>query len=111
MTLDPVATNPQHYRVLLENEQVRVLQYEDAPGDATTPHQHPDSVMITGSAFRRLLVAAAGEREVEMAAGVVTWLPAQEHSGANIGDTPTRVIFVELKGTGATVGVDVLGPA
>ena len=110
MTLDPVATNPNHYRVVLENEHVRVLQYEDAPGDRTTPHQHPDSVMITQSSFRRRLKGAGAERDVEMAAGLVTWLPAQQHFGENTGDTPTRVLFVELKGTSATYETGVLGP-
>lgn len=28
---------------------------------------------------------------------VTGWLPAQEHHEENIGDTPTHVIFVELK--------------
>ena len=32
-----------------------------------------------------------------MPSGLVGWLPAQEHAGENIGDTETRVIFVELK--------------
>jgi beta-alanine degradation protein BauB len=27
----------------------------------------------------------------------VRWLPTQEHSGENIGETETHVIFVELK--------------
>ena len=35
---DPVRTNPGHYRVILENERVRVLEYRDSPGDKTTPH-------------------------------------------------------------------------
>jgi quercetin dioxygenase-like cupin family protein len=34
---------------------------------------------------------------VELAAGFVGWLPAQQHHGVNIGDTPTHVLFVELK--------------
>jgi hypothetical protein len=33
-----------------------------------------------------------------MPAGLTGWLPAQEHSGENIGETPTHVLFVELKG-------------
>jgi beta-alanine degradation protein BauB len=40
--LDPVTTNPDHYRVLFENEHVRVLDYTDDPGDQTTPHEHPE---------------------------------------------------------------------
>ena len=33
MSLDPVETNPEHYRVIFENERVRVLEYTDNPGD------------------------------------------------------------------------------
>ena len=95
--LDPTTTNPDHYKVDLENERVRVLEYTDTPGARTTPHRHPDSVMYTLSSFRRRLVSGDAEREVEMVAGTVGWLPAQEHHGENIGDTATHVIFVELK--------------
>lgn len=97
MELDPVATNPDLYHVVFENDRVRVLEYRDEPGDRTTPHGHPDSVMITLSSFRRRLYAGDEERDVEMAAETVAWLPGQEHAGHNIGDTPTRVVFVELK--------------
>lgn len=97
MELDPAVTNPEHYTVVFENERVRVLEYTDQPGDATTPHQHPDTVMYTLSSFRRRLVSGDKEREVEMPAGLVGWLPAQQHHGENIGDTPTHVIFVEVK--------------
>ena len=38
MSLDPVETNPNHYRVVFENERARVLEYTDRPGDRTTPH-------------------------------------------------------------------------
>ncbi len=108
MSLDPVETNPQHYRVLFENEQVRVLEYTDQPGDVTTPHEHPDSVMFTLSSFRRRLVSGDAVREVEQSAGGAGWLPAQQHHGENIGDTPTHVLFVEMKGSGAADGA--LGP-
>jgi quercetin dioxygenase-like cupin family protein len=97
MSLDPAVTNPEHYRVVFENEQVRVLEYTDQPGDKTTPHEHPNSVMYTLSSFRRRLVSGDMAREVELAAGTVGWLPAQQHHGENIGETPTHVIFVELK--------------
>ena len=51
---DPVASNPEHYRVLFENEHVRVLDYTDTPGVRTTPalscHHTPP-----GRARQRLL--------------------------------------------------------
>jgi len=107
MSMDPVVTNSEHYKVLFENDRVRVLEYTDQPGDVTTPHQHPDSVMYTMSSFRRRLVSGDVGREVELAAGSVNWLPAQLHHGENIGDTATHVLFVELKGAAADLG----GPA
>lgn len=97
MTTDPVVSNPTLYSVIFENERVRVLQYEDHPGQQTVPHGHPDSVMITQTAFRRRLVAGEKSVDVELPAGAARWLDAQRHSGENIGDTDTRCIFVELK--------------
>ena len=32
MWRDPTITNPDHYTVIMENDQVRVLEYRDAPG-------------------------------------------------------------------------------
>ena len=97
MSLDPTVTNSEHYRVIFENDQVRVLEFTDQPGDRTTPHVHPDSVMYTLSSFRRRLISGEMQREVELESGVAGWLPAQQHYGENIGETPTHVIFVELK--------------
>jgi len=81
MSFDPAISNPEHYKVVFENERVRVLEYTDTPGDRTTPHQHPDSVMYTLSSFRRRLVSGDAQRDVELQAGTVGWLPAQEHRG------------------------------
>jgi hypothetical protein len=108
---DPAATNPDLYKVVFENDRVRVLEYIDKPGDRTTPHEHPDSVMYTLSTFRRRLYSADGEsRDVEIQAGTTGWLPAQRHAGHNIGESETHVIFVELKENVGTVTA-ALGPA
>jgi quercetin dioxygenase-like cupin family protein len=101
MSLDPTVTNADHYRVILENDKVRVLEYTDGPGDETTPHEHPDSVMYTLSSFKRRLMSGDFQMEVELDAGTVLWLPAQQHHAKNIGQTPTHVVFVELKAPGA----------
>ena len=100
-THDPTVTNPDFYRTLWENDLVRVLEYSDVPGDHTSPHDHPNSVMITLSAFTRRL--ASGDREfvTTLPSGQAVWLPAQRHSGENIGETPTHTILIELKGDAA----------
>jgi beta-alanine degradation protein BauB len=98
---DPTVSNPDQYRMLWENEFVRVLEYSDVPGVVTTPHAHPNSVMVTLSSFSRRLMSGGVTRDVELAAGQAVWLAAQEHAGSNIGDTPTHTIFIELKGAAA----------
>lgn len=112
MAQDPVESNPDHYSVVFENDRVRVLEYRDAPGTKTTIHRHPDSVMITASAFRRRLTTPQREMDVELPAGAAQWLPAQEHTGENTGDTDTHVFFVELKEPrpSAAAGAPDLGP-
>jgi hypothetical protein len=113
MYQDPTVTDPELYRVVFENERVRVLEYRDGPGDRTSPHGHPDSVMITLSEFRRRLTAGDREVEVELGAGEVRWLGSQVHAGTNIGATATHSIFVELKEPapgGAVANPAALGP-
>ena len=107
---DPLETDPDLYHLLFENDEVRVIEYRDEPGDRTTPHQHPGSVMYTLSSFRRRLHTEGTARDVELSAGTVHWLPPQIHAGENIGDTPTHVLFVEIKRASAGTP-DVLGPA
>jgi beta-alanine degradation protein BauB len=110
---DPTQTDPDNYKVVFENDRVRVLEYRDEPGQKTSPHSHPDSVMVTLSGFDRRLVAENGEsRQVTIPAGEVRWLDAQVHSGENIGESATHVVFVELKDRAAASGGEPrLGPA
>jgi beta-alanine degradation protein BauB len=109
---DPTETDPDKYKVVFENERVRVLEYYDEPGAATRPHDHPDSVMITLSGFDRRLTVDERTREVRIEQGEVRWLDAQRHSGENTGSTPTHVMFVELKEPSASAArSDALGPA
>jgi hypothetical protein len=40
---DPVKTSPQCYKVLLENDQVRVLEYHLKAGEKEPMHLHPSA--------------------------------------------------------------------
>jgi hypothetical protein len=110
MTLDPTVTNPDNYKVVFENDRVRVLEFTDKPGDKTTPHEHPDSVLVPLSTFDRRMYSMDNDPvDVRLSAGKVGWLSAQRHYAQNIGETDSRVIFVELKEGAPTAG-DALGP-
>jgi quercetin dioxygenase-like cupin family protein len=113
MSKDPISTDPDKYRVMFENDRVRVLEYVDQPGARTTPHAHPDSVMVTLSSFQRRLHGGDGHRDVQLQAGAAHWLPAQEHAGENIGDSDTHTLFIELKepAPGGSSGAGVIGPS
>ncbi|WP_433874860.1 cytoplasmic protein [Sinomonas atrocyanea] len=94
---DPLEVSPDLYRLVFENDRVRVLEYLDRPGDSTGTHSHPDSVMVTLTGFSRRLTSGGREVEVEMPPFQARWLDAQEHSGTNIGTSETRTLFIELK--------------
>lgn len=109
---DPTTTDPDKHKVIFENDRVRVLEYRDEPGQKTSPHEHPDSLMYTLSSFQRRLIGGSGEsRDVALGSGEVRWLDAQTHSGENIGSTPTHVLFVELKELRETAAGGTLGPS
>jgi len=124
MSLDPTVTDPDKYKAIFENDRVRVLEYrvleyrvleyKDKPGDYTARHRDPDSVMYTLSWSRRRLVHGDRAVDVEIGAGRVGWLDAQEHHGENIGETDSHVLFIELKEPGPQApsgGNPQLGPA
>jgi hypothetical protein len=95
---DPVHTDGDKYKVLLENEQVRVLSYTDEPGDKTHLHAHPGFVLYALAPFKRKIGLADGRSfEREFKAGDVLYSQAQTHYGENIGVTPTQIIMVEIK--------------
>jgi len=64
VSADPTETDPDKYKVVFENDRVRVLEYRDKPGDRTSPHRHPDSVMYTLGAFERRLIKEDQQRDV-----------------------------------------------
>jgi hypothetical protein len=103
MRKDPLETDPDKYRVVFENERVRVLEYRDKPGQKTSPHFHPDYVICALSSFQRRLTlpeeGKSGTRDIKV--GDVSFGKAQVHVGENVGTTDTHVIMVELKASRA----------
>lgn len=100
---DPVKTDSDKYKVIFENDCVRVLDYKDRPGERTTQHKHPAFVLYSLSSFKRSITLPDGKvMKRQFKEGDVMWSDAQTHIGENIGDTPTHVILVETKpGIGA----------
>ncbi|NND92571.1 MAG: cytoplasmic protein [Granulosicoccus sp.] len=100
---DPVVTDADKYRTILENDAVRVLEYRDQPGDRTEQHRHPRFVLYALSAFEREVTLPDGKvLKRSFKSGDVMWSDAQTHIGHNVGQSETHVILIELKEAGDT---------
>ena len=95
---DAANTDGDKYKVVLDNTQVRVLEYRDLPGDKTHQHQHPAFVVVALAPFKRKLLMPEGRTVMhEFKAGDVVFSGGETHIGENVGATPTHVILVEMK--------------
>ena len=95
---DAVQTDGDKYKAIFENDCVRVLDYQDRPGQATHQHRHPAFVLYALAPFQRSLTLPDGKvLQRQFKAGDVMWSDAQTHIGTNTGDTPTQVVIGEMK--------------
>ena len=95
---DPVKVGPDIYKVLFENERVRVCEAKFQPGDSIAMHSHPDHFVYVKSGGKLQVTGSDGKsQDIEFKAGDVLWLPAQAHKGKNVGKTEVVLIVNELK--------------
>ena len=95
---DPVKQSPQYYKVLLENEQVRVLEYRLKPGEKEPMHTHTAGVIyIFGDAKMRTTYPAGRTEENAGRAGEAHWRNPVTHALENIGSTEAHALAVDLK--------------
>ena len=98
LAADPAVTDPDKYKVVLENDRVRVFDYRDHPGDRTKEHTHKDFVLYVVEPFKRKLTFPNGESKTrDFKAGEVIFMKAQTHIGENVGTHDTHAFIVELK--------------
>lgn len=99
---DATQANPASYKVLLENDRVRVLEYRGRPGMGVCGeglHSHPDHVTINLVPAKVRVAGADGKTQVvDVPAGFVLWEDAGTHAAENIGGFNAHLVIVELKG-------------
>lgn len=88
--------SPDHYRVLLENNRVRVLVMELNPGEIDEWHHHPDETVYfeKGGTLKIHLPDGTAATNNVPDSGVM-WHEAWVHRVENIGTTKVRAIIVE----------------
>ncbi len=105
-SLDALAAAPNHHKLLLENDRVRVLDTRIAPGDRTPVHTHRwHSVLyvLSWSSFVRYddqdnVLVDSRKIDAFKTPPTVLWsAPIPPHSLENVGETELHIISVELK--------------
>ena len=96
---DPLKVASNVYKkVLLDNDQVRVLQVEFAPGEVAPWHWHPNHVIyvLTGGKLE-ITDKDKPATVLDIKAGDTMYLPAVTHMAKNIGTTTVKLVVTELK--------------
>jgi beta-alanine degradation protein BauB len=89
---------PHVYKVLFENEHVRLLEVKMEPGDHTEMHSHPGNLIYTLAGGKVEFTAPSGEvAELEVPTGSSIWMDATDHETDNVGDTSIHAIMFEPK--------------
>ena len=95
---DAVKTDPKHYKVVFENDTVRVLRISYGPHEKSIMHEHPNSVaVLLTDESARFTTPDGNTVELTGKAGDAVWAPAGKHLPENLADKVFELILVELK--------------
>jgi quercetin dioxygenase-like cupin family protein len=95
---DPVTANPEFFKVLAEDERVRVIDDKVPAGAKVAMHSHPPYVVYPLSSYRMKFTFPDGtSRIVDVEAGKARIAPPIAHAEENIGTTEAHALLVELK--------------
>jgi len=98
---DPVKVNPRSYRVVFENDKIRVIEYHSKPGLGVCGqgrHSHPEHLTIALSGGKVKLREAGGKARIhEAKPGYMFWSAAEVHEVENISGRDMHAYLVEYK--------------
>ena len=97
-TFDPVVLDPRHFRVPLENEQLRVLLLHIGPHEVTLDAQFSAGVLISlDDAHTNKAWADGAHDEDRRITGAVSWEKEGLYSIQNLDEEPLDSVLLELK--------------
>jgi beta-alanine degradation protein BauB len=97
MNIDPLKTASNVYKLVMENERVRVLEVYLKPGDVATMHHHPDHVIYVIKGGKGKITSEGKSYILDMKTGQTLFLKEQDHEAENVGNTDLDMLVVELK--------------
>jgi len=99
---DAAEIQPSGYRVALENDEMRVLDFHSKPGLGVCGvgiHSHPAHLTVLLTPARARDTQNGKTVIVSNQPGDVFWLPPITHETENIGSSDIRALIIEVKST------------
>jgi len=102
--VDGLVSSPANFKLLLENDHVRVLQYTLLPGALDHWHTHPPRVgYVLSGAKIRVTEADGSHQDYDEKTGETYWADFSPlHDTLNLDTKPYVALLIEVKGAGAT---------
>ena len=95
---DPAKVDSAHYKVILNNQHVRVLDVHHKPGEKSPMHSHPNHVVYSFTDSTVRFTSSNGKTDIRTAkAGQVVWRGAETHTAENVGKNEEHALDIELK--------------
>ena len=86
------------FQQILENQHMRILEIELAPGENATIHSHPDHQAFAATDGTLTVTTADGEtKTVHVKAGDAIWQLATKYETVNNGSKGFKAVIVENK--------------
>ncbi|MEO8385011.1 MAG: hypothetical protein ABI583_07210 [Betaproteobacteria bacterium] len=99
---DAAKVNPRSYKVVFDNESIRVLEYLSKPGVGICGqgrHYHPAHVTIQLTDAKVMVTGDDGKKmAVDAKTGMVFQSPPEWHTTENVGSSESHAYIVEFKG-------------
>ena len=98
MAQDVMKAAPEHHKVLLDNDKVRVLEVRIKPGEKEAMHTHPATVHIELTPTK-VKIGYPDDKSVilEGRQGEAIWVGPVKHTIENVGNTEIHAYIIELK--------------
>jgi quercetin dioxygenase-like cupin family protein len=96
---DPVKVAPNNFKVLLDNEHVRVLEFRSKAGEKIPMHSHPAYTIYSFVTGKSKYTSPTGETsERDSQAGQAVWRDAESHASEFMGPGDAHSLLIEMKG-------------
>jgi hypothetical protein len=95
---DPLVADPQHYKLEIENQWVRVIREHMGPREMMPMHQHPAPgavIVFLTDRHNRLTTPAGAAQELRNHAGELMWSPPSAHKGENLDAAQFEAVQIE----------------